>query len=261
MKSPIMRIALIATLPLALAACGGGGGGGGLDTSYVARDVNTLYALAKESLDRGRYDRAADLFNEVERQHPYSVWARRAMLMGAFSHYQDRSFTDAIAAAQRFLSIHPGNSDAPYAHYLIAMSYYQQIEDISRDQSITASSRDAFAELIRRYPTSRYAADARIKIDLVNDQLAGKEMAVGRFYQTQRKWLAATKRFRSVIDNFETTAHTPEALHRLVESYLALGIPQEAQKAAAVLGHNYPQSEWYERSYELMARHGVQPNS
>ncbi|WP_255554159.1 outer membrane protein assembly factor BamD [Sphingomicrobium clamense] len=257
MKNPMLRTALIVALPIALAACGGGGGGSGLDQSYVARDVNTLYSLAKERLDRGRYEEAADLFNEVERQHPYSVWARRAMLMGAFAHYQDRSFTDAISASQRFLSIHPGNSDAPYAHYLIAMSYYQQIEDISRDQSITASARDAFAELIRRYPTSRYAGDARIKIDLVNDQLAGKEMEVGRFYQTQRKWLAATMRFRQVIEQYETTAHAPEALHRLVESYLALGVPAEAQKAAAVLGHNYPGSKWYERSYELMQKHGI----
>ena len=255
-RRPVARLLLALALPLSLAACGGGGGGG-LDTSYVARDVNTLYSLAKTNLDRGRYDDAAQLFNEVERQHPYSVWARRAMLMGSFAHYQDRNFTDAISSAQRFLSIHPGNSDAPYAHYLIAMSYYQQIEDISRDQSITASARDSFAELIRRYPTSRYAGDARIKIDLVNDQLAGKEMAVGRFYQSERKWLAATIRFRTVIDDYQTTAHTPEALHRLVESYLALGIPAEAQKAAAVLGHNYPGSEWYERSYALMTKHGI----
>lgn len=254
MKNSI-RVLLALALPLSLAACGGGGGG--LDTSYVARDVNTLYALAKGNLDKGRYEEAAKLFNEVERQHPYSVWARRAMLMGAFAHYQDRSFTDAISAAQRFLTIHPGNADAPYAHYLIAMSYYQQIEDISRDQSITLSSRDAFAELIRRYPTSRYAADARIKIDLVNDQLAGKEMAVGRFYQNERKWIAATMRFRKVIDDYETTAHAPEALHRLVESYLAMGIPEEAQKAAAVLGHNFPESSWYEKSYALMAKYGV----
>ncbi|MEN3972204.1 outer membrane protein assembly factor BamD [Sphingomicrobium sp. XHP0235] len=252
-KIRFTRGLMAAALVLPLAACAGGGGGNrAIDTSYVARDVNTLYSLAKQNLDDGRYDRAALLFAEVERQHPYSVWARRAQLMGAFSYYMARDYVETVSAANRFLAIHPGNKDAPYANYLIAMSYYQQIEDISRDQKITEQARDAFGELVRRYPNTRYAADARIKIDLVNDQLAGKEMAVGRFYQDSRRWIPATVRFRNVVDDFQTTAHVPEALHRLVESYLALGVPEEAQKAAAVLGASYPDSEWYERSYELM---------
>ncbi|MCM8557729.1 outer membrane protein assembly factor BamD [Sphingomicrobium sediminis] len=251
----LRHAALIAAIALPLGACAGGGGGNALDTNYVARDVNTLYALAKDRLDSGNWNRAAELFEEVERQHPYSVWARRAQLMGAFAHYQSGSYTDAVSAAQRFLTIHPGNKDAPYAHYLIAMSYYRQIEDISRDQKITQQSKDAFEELVRRYPNSQYAADARIKIDLVNDQLAGKEMAVGRFYQDSRRWIPATIRFRNVVENYETTAHAPEALHRLVESYLAIGVPEEALKAAAVLGANHPDSIWYERSYELIQEH------
>ena len=249
------RLLAAALIAVPLAACAGGSGDEALDTAYVARDVNTLYALGKEYADRGNWDRAALIFAEVERQHPYSIWARRAQLMAAFSYYQDNNYPEAVSTAQRFLSIHPGNKDAPYAHYIIAMSYYNQIEDISRDQKITSQARDAFGELIRRYPNSRYAGDARLKVDLVNDQLAGKEMSVGRFYQDNRRWLAATKRFRTVIEDYETTAHTPEALHRLVESYLALGVPAEAQKAAAVLSLNYPESKWYERSYRLIQEH------
>jgi outer membrane protein assembly factor BamD len=228
------------------------------DTAYIARDVNSLYALAKQRMDRGLYEEAAKLFDEVERQHPYSVWARRAQMMSAFSYYMAQKYPEAISSAQRFLTIHPGNKDAPYAHYLIAMSHYQQIEDVTRDQASTANAANAFGELMRRYPESRYASDARLKLDLINDHLAGKEMEVGRFYQRSGKWLAATLRFRKVVEQYQTTNHTPEALERLVESYLVLGIPQEAQKAAAVLGRNYPGSEWYHRAYKLIARHSPQ---
>ena len=225
------------------------------DTEYVARDVNTLYSLAKSRLDQGNYVVAAKLFDEVERQHPYSVWARRAQLMSAFSYYMAQSYPEAISSSRRFLTIHPGNKDAAYANYLVAMSYYQQIEDVNRDQKITQQAADSFGELTRRYAGSRYAADARLKLDLINDHLAGKEMEVGRFYQRQGNWLAATLRFRTVIDKYQTTSHTPEALERLVESYLALGVPEEARRSAAVLGANYPGSEWYERSFKLIQRH------
>lgn len=225
------------------------------DTAYVARDVNTLYALAKSRLDRGDYETAAKTFDEVERQHPYSVWARRAQLMSAFSYYMAKTYPDAISSAQRFLTIHPGNKDAPYANYLIAMSYYNQIADVSRDQKITSQASDAFQELIRRYPESRYAADARLKQDLINDQLAGKEMEVGRYYQRSGNWLASVNRFREVVEKYQTTTHTPEALMRLTESYLALGTPDEAVKSAAVLGRNYPGTIWYERAYTLVQKH------
>ncbi len=246
-------------IALPLAGCAGNRSKG--DTSYIARDVNTLYALAKSRLDKRDYEMAARLFDEVERQHPYSAWARRAQLMSSFSYYLAQKYPEAISSAQRFLTIHPGNREAPYAHYLIAMSYYQQIPDVTRDQRVSQQAADAFGELIRRYPQSRYASDARLKLDLINDHLAGKEMEIGRYYQRSGNWLAATQRFRNVVDKYQTTSHTPEALHRQVESYLALGIPAEAQKSAAVLGKNYPGSKWYRRSYQLIARHVPQAST
>jgi outer membrane protein assembly factor BamD len=255
-KTRIAALMLLPVILLPAAGCARNKVKG--DTAYVARDVNTLYSLAKDRADKGEYELAAKLFDEVERQHPYSVWARRAQLMSAFSYYMAQKYPDTVSSAQRFLTIHPGNKDAPYANYLIAMSYYQQIEDVTRDQKITQQASDSFNELIRRYPQSRYASDARLKLDLINDHLAGKEMEIGRFYQRAGRWLAAATRFREVVDKYQTTSHTPEALERLVETYLNLGMPQEAQKAAAVLGANYPGSKWYKRSYELIQRHAPQ---
>ena len=206
-KTRIAALLLLPVILLPVAGCAGKKVKG--DTAYVARDVNTLYSLAKDRVDRGDYEVAAKLFDEVERQHPYSVWARRAQLMSAFSYYMAQKYPDAVSSAQRFLTIHPGNKDAPYANYLIAMSYYQQIEDVARDQRITQQASDSFNELIRRYPQSRYASDARLKLDLINDHLAGKEMEVGRFYQRSGNWLAAATRFRTVIDKYQTTTpHT-----------------------------------------------------
>ena len=255
-RSPL-KLALLALAGGALVLTSGCGGKGGKnrDTAYVARDVDTLYQAAKDRLDRGDTKEAAALFDEVERQHPYSPWARRAQLMSAFSYYVARDYSKSIQSAQRFLSIHPGNRDAPYAYYLVAICYYEQISDVTRDQKVTQQAQTALNELMRRFPTSRYSADARLKLDLVNDHLAGKEMTIGRSYQRSGKWLAAATRFRTVIDTYQTTSHTPEALYRLVESYLSIGIPAEAQKAAAVLGANYPGNEWYARAYELMNRH------
>ncbi|MGB7408452.1 MAG: outer membrane protein assembly factor BamD [Pontixanthobacter sp.] len=245
-------LAILAPLTLGGCAALGGGGGGTDDTAYVARDVETLYFSAKDKLDRGNTPLAAALFDEVERQHPYSPWARRAQLMSAFSYYTGRDYNKAIASAQRFLSIHPGNKDAPYAYYLIALSYYEQISDVQRDQKITDQAKIALTEVNRRFPTTEYAADARLKLDLVNDHLAGKEMEIGRYYQRSGRWLASQIRFQNVVDNFQTTSHAPEALYRLTESSLALGIPAEAQKYAAVLGANYPGSDWYDKAYDLI---------
>jgi len=250
-------LGLSATMLSGCALLGGGSSGRGTDTRYVARDVNTLYNAAKERLDSGQYKIAAALFDEVERQHPYSPWARRAQQMSAFSYYMASDYNKAIESSRRFLSIHPGNKDAPYAYYLIALCYYEQISDVTRDQKITEQALSALGEVARRYPNSRYAADAKLKMDLVNDHLAGKEMEIGRFYQRRGKWLAATIRFRTVIEKYQTTTHTPEALMRLTESYLALGVPAEAKKTAAVLGANYPGTEWYERAYELVNKHGA----
>lgn len=250
---------VVAPVAAAVLVAGCASNQAGRDLPYVARDVGTLYSTAKDRLDRGRYKEAAALFDEVERQHPYSVWARRAQLMGAFSYYLNRDYTEAIQGAQRFISVHPGNRDAPYAYYLIALCYYEQINDVTRDQKITAQAQDALGELMRRYPNTRYAADARLKLDLVRDHLAGKEMEIGRFYERRRMWLAATLRFRKVIDDYQTTTHAPEALMRLTETYLALGVRNEARKAAAVLGANYPGTEWYRRAYALMEEYPVQP--
>ena len=252
-KAALIAAAAATTL---LTACGGGGGGP-KDTAYVARDVESHYAEAKRRLDQGNAPLAAALFDETERQHPYSPWARRAQLMSAFSYYVARDYNKSIQSAQRFLSIHPGNKDAPYAYYLIALSYYEQISDVTRDQKITDQARAALTEVNRRFPQSEYAADARLKLDLVNDHLAGKEMEIGRFYQKSGKWLAAQLRFQNVVDNFQTTSHAPEALYRLVESSLALGVPEEAVKYAAVLGANYPGSEWYDKAYDLVQKHAA----
>jgi outer membrane protein assembly factor BamD len=257
---PKVRLLLPALLILSLAltaGCARNRNKPAKDTAYIARDVETLYTIAKETLDRGQYKVAAAMFDEVERQHPYSVWARRAQLMSSFSHYASRQYSEAILAAQRFLSLHPGNKDAAYAYYIIALSYYEQIADVSRDQKITQQALTALQELVRRYPETRYAADARLKIDLVNDHLAGKELEIGRFYSKNRQWIAAATRFKTVIDTYQTTSHTAEALYRLVEAYLALGIPEEAFRNAAVLGTNFPGSVWYERAYALVRKHGA----
>lgn len=252
-RSPLLAAGL-AGLTLLTAACAGGSSGP-VDTAYVARDVETLYASAKERLDRGNAPLAAALFDEVERQHPYSPWARRAQLMSAFSYYVASDYNKAIASAQRFLSIHPGNRDAPYAYYLIALSYYEQISDVQRDQGITEQARTALQEIVRRFPQSEYAADARLKLDLVNDHLAGKEMEIGRYYARSGKWLAAQIRFQNVVEDFQTTSHAPEALYRLTESSLALGVKEEAVKYASVLGTNYPGNEWYDKAYDLIQDH------
>lgn len=257
-RSPL-RIALLAAAAAALPLTAGcsmlGGGRGAGETGYVARDAESLYMAAKERLDGGDVRVAAALFDEVERQHPYSPWARRAQLMSAFSYYVQQDYTKAIESAQRFLSIHPGNKDAPYAYYLIALSYYEQINDVDRDQKITEQALTALQDVQRRYPDSEYAADARLKVDLVNDHLAGKEMEIGRFYQRTGQWLASEIRFQNVVEKYQTTSHAAEALYRLTESSLALGVPEEAKKYAAVLGANYPGSKWYQRAFELMRRH------
>ena len=249
-RSALLILACAAAVPLAGCATGNKGG----DTAYIARDVNTLYATAQRTMQAGDYDRAAKLFDEVERQHPYSVWARRAQLMSAFNYYLSHKYNDAISSARRFVTIHPGNAEAPYAQYLIAMSYYEQINDVSREQSTTQQAADAFGELIRRYPDTRYASDSRLKLDLIKDHLAGKDMEIGRFYQRSGQWLAATYRFRNVVDKFQTSSHTPEALERLVECNLALGLPDEARKNAAVLGKNYPGTYWYRQSLRLLLK-------
>lgn len=250
----VSRLALLSVMTASMLLSGCANKGVKKDAAYIARDVETLYNVARTTMSNGNYKTAAAMFDEVERQHPYSVWARRAQLMSAFSYYVARQYPDSISAAQRFLSLHPGSREAPYAYYIVAVSYYEQISRVDRDQKITQQALDALGELIRRYPNSSYADDARLKVDLTRDHLAGKEMEVGRFYQSHGLFIAAITRYRTVIDQYDSTSHTPEALYRLTEAYLSLGVPDEAHKAAAVLGANYVGSKWYERAHALMMK-------
>lgn len=247
---------LVIFLGAGLAACSGSDSE---ELAYVERPVEELYNEALDELEAGNYRAAAPLFDEVERQHPYSIWARRAILMAAFCHYQVNEYDSAIIAAQRFIALHPGNPNVAYAYYLIAQSFYEQITDVARDQRVTERAQAALAEVVRRFPDSEFARDARLKLDLTRDHLAGKEMHIGRWYLRRGQYVAAINRFRNVVVNFQTTSHTPEALHRLTEAYMALGVRHEAQTAAAVLGYNYPGSEWYQYAYALLANDGLQP--
>jgi outer membrane protein assembly factor BamD len=226
---------------------------------YVEQPVETLYNSAMNAQQAGDLPEAARLFDEVERQHPYSVWAAKAQLMAAHANYQANRYDEAINALDRFIQLHPGNRDIAYAYYLRAVSYYEQISDIGRDQSATQQALTALEEVVRRFPESRYSRDAALKIDLARDHLAGKHMEIGRYYLGQGEYLAAINRFRLVIRDYQTTTHVPEALHRLVESYLSLGVTDEAQSTAAVLGHNYPGSVWYADSYVLLTGIDLRP--
>ena len=214
--------------------------------------VEDLYNRAAAALDAGNEREATKYFEEVERQHPYSQWATQAQLMAAFSSYQGQNYDEAVLSLDRFIELHPGNKDVDYAYYLKALCYYEQISDVQRDQDMTAKAVESFKALQSRFPESRYSRDATLKLDLTNDHLAGKEMEIGRYYLTRGQTNAAINRFRSVIQNYQTTSHTPEALHRLVESYLTLSLTAEATKVAAVLGYNYPGSDWYKRSFDLL---------
>ena len=227
---------------------------------YVERPIEQIYADAWKLIDREDWLNAGRQFDEVERQHPYSVWARRAMLMSAFCYYEGNRYTDAIDAASRFIQLHPGNKDVPYAYYLKAVSLYEQIGDVNRDQGKTEEALTALQDLIQRFPDTEYARDARLKVDLTRDHLAGREMMIGRFYLRQGDYLAAINRFRTVIDKYQTTSHAPEALERITEAYLALGVVKEAQTSAAVLGFNYPGSDWYMDAYGLLTNQNLAPS-
>ena len=249
------RLVSAVLLVLALAACGDDEG-----PVYIEQPVEQLYNHALNELYLKNYEESARLFDEVERQHPYSAWASKAQLMAAFAQYQDSKYDDAINTLDRFIQLHPGHKDIAYAYYLRGISYYEQISDVERDQKMTRLALANLDEVSRRFPDSKYARDSRFKMDLTRDHLAGKHMSIGRFYLSGGEYLAAINRFRIVIKNFQTTAHVPEALHRLVEAYLAIGVVDEAQANAAVLGYNYPGSEWYADSYALLTGVDVMPD-
>ena len=221
--------------------------------------VAELYNGGLEKLKSGSYKSAAKSFAEVERQHPYSKWATKALLMQAFAYYQHNKYDDAINAANRFITLHPGHKDSAYAYYLTAISQYEQISDVRRDQSRTQKALEALEEVGKRYPQSPYAADAMKKADMARDHLAAKEMEVGRYYLKKGSYLAGINRFKKVVTDYQTTSQVPEALYRLSEGYMALGVVSEAQTAAAVLGQNFPNSEWYKDAYTLVSSDGQQP--
>jgi outer membrane protein assembly factor BamD len=206
------------------------------------------------------FKKAAQKFEEVDRQHPYSEWARKSLIMSAYAHYEGTNYDDTVNAAKRYVTLHPGSPDAAYAQYLIGSSYFDQIPDITRDQGRTEKALQALDEVVRKYPNTEYAASAKRKIEVARDQLAGKEMDTARFFQKKGQYIAAINRYKVVITQYQTTRHVEEALMRLVEVYMALGIAAEAQTAAAVLGHNFPDSTWYKDAYGLVKGGGFEPN-
>jgi len=252
------RLWNFATLLLA-AALMGGCAVGVEEEVYVEEPVEDLYNSAIDLMLEGKFRTSTNKFDEVERQHPYSVWATKAQLMAAYAYYQANRYDEGIVALDRFIQLHPANKDISYAYYLKALSYYEQISDVARDQKMTQLALTSLRELTRRYPNSKYSRDAKLKLDLTYDHLAGKEMQIGRYYHTQRQYLAAINRFKVVVEKYQTTTHVPEALHRMTEGYYALS--GEARKTAAVLGHNYPGSEWYIDSYEMMENNKVRISS
>jgi outer membrane protein assembly factor BamD len=246
---------LLALPVIALAACSSDDKP---DDTKPPLPAEQLYSDARAHVDANEQKEAIKSFEEVERQYPASPWALNAQVMAAYSNYKIDKYDEAIAGLERFVKLYPDNESTPYAYYLIALCYYEQISDVGRDQKMTQEAMTALREVVRRYPDSEYSRDAKIKLDLTTDHLAGKEMEIGRYYLVRDDALAAINRFRFVVENYQTTSHVPEALHRLVESYLKLGVRDEARKYAAVLGHNFPDSIWYRDSYKLMMKDAPQ---
>jgi outer membrane protein assembly factor BamD len=251
-----------------LAACSGGGNTAG--GFFAARDrqvpleqldAQTIYQQGEAALDRDRPERAAELFSEIERLHPYSEWARRGLIMAAFAYHQNRDYDNARLSAQRFLDFYPGDPDAAYAQYLVALSYYDQMDQVGNDQAVALDALQALRRVIERYPDSDYTQDAVLRFDVAFDQLALSEMEVGRYYLRRQHYTAAISRFRIVVEEFQTTSHTPEALMRLVEAYLALGLTDEAQTAGAILGYNFQGSPFYDDAFRQLTGQGLAPEA
>ena len=260
-------LVLAATTTLALAGCDTLGLSGDTASNddnkdaaeYSDRPVEQIYDDAWKKIDDEDWVNAAKQFAEVERQHPYSVWARRAMLMSAYCFYEANHYSDAISTADDYIALHPGSKEVSYAFYLKAISLYEQIVDVGRDQTNTEQALVALQDVVQRFPDTAYARDATLKIDLTLDHLAGKEMEVGRYYLTNGDYIGAINRFRAVVEQYQRTSQIAEALERLTEAYYALGIYNEAKTAAAVLGANYPGSDWYKDAYDLLQEHHMKP--
>jgi outer membrane protein assembly factor BamD len=258
-------VAGLAVLATTLSGCGTGA----LWDKFLAKDETTFSDQPADKLyNEGLFlmnnnhdlKAATKKFDEVDREHPYSEWARKSLLMSAYASYQAGDYDTCIGSASRYVTLHPGSPDAAYAQYLIAASNYDQIPDISRDQARTEKAMASLEEVIRKYPTSEYAGEAKKKLEGARDQLAGKEMAIGRYYMERRDYTGAINRFKTVVTRYQTTRHVEEALARLTEAYMAIGIVAEAQTAAAVLGHNFPDSRWYKDAYNLVKSGGVEPS-
>lgn len=226
--------------------------------SYSAQEI---FERGEFELEKGDAEDAAFFFGEIERLYPYSEWAKRGLIMQAFAYHRDTDYPNSRAAAQRYIDFYPVDEDAAYAQYLLALSYYDQIDEVGRDQGLTFQALQALRIVIERYPDSEYARSSVLKFDLAFDHLAAKEMEIGRFYLKRSHFAASASRFRIVVEDFQTTSHTAEALHRLVEAYLSLGLVNEAQTAGAILGLNYQSSEWYQDSYALLTDQGLEPVS
>jgi outer membrane protein assembly factor BamD len=259
-SSRYWRLAVLGGIGLGTLAMAGCAKDDDMMIAYVERPIEQIYSAGWFEIERENWLEAGRQFDEVERQHPYSIWARRALLMSAYCYYEGNRYPEAIDASNRFIQLHPGNKDVPYAYYLKAISTYEQIADVNRDQQQTEQALTSLQDLIQRFPDTEYARDARLKVDLARDHLAGKEMTVGRFYLRRGDYLAAINRFHTVIDKYQTTSHTAEALERLTEAYMALGVVKEAQTAAAVLGYNYPGSQWYMDAYTLLTAENIAPS-
>jgi outer membrane protein assembly factor BamD len=230
------------------------------DEPYIEEPADKLYNEGLFLLNQQQKPKdAAKKFEEVDRQHPYSDWARKALIMSAFAYYQAGEYDDSISAAKRYVTLHPGSPDAAYAQYLIGSSYFDRIPDISRDQERTEKAVSELQEVVRKYPNTEYAVSAKRKIDVARDQLAGKEVDIGRWYMERHDFTGAINRFKVVVTRYQTTRHVEEALMRLTEAYMSLGIVDEAQTSAAVLGHNFPDSPWYQDAYNLMRSKGLEP--
>lgn len=221
--------------------------------------INTLYNVGMDNLKEGKYQQAAHQFTELQRQYPYSGWATRAQEMEAYTQFKAGNHAESILAIEQFIKLNPGHPDLPYMYYLKGLNHYNRLTDVMRDQQQTRMARDAFAEVVNRFPTSKYAQDAKLKLTLCEDHLGGREMVVGRYYQKQNQHLAAINRFRAVLKDYQTTAQAPEALYRLTESYLALGVTDEAQRAGSILGYNYPDNAWYAKAYTLLTDQNLAP--
>ena len=252
-------IALAAALTIGVAGCSMFGKNTVEEQEEAPPDL--LYNEGLALLNAGESKDAAEKFAEVDRQHPYTDYARRSLIMSAYLNFKRGQYQEAINESQRYVTLFPASPDAAYAQYMIGESYFRQIPDVTREQDLSEKAVAAMGEVVSKYPDSEYAVDARKKMDVARDQIAGKEMQIGRYYLERREYLAAVNRFKSVVTNYQTTRHVEEALHRLTEAYLALGIVPEAQTAAAVLGHNFPDSQWYQDSYRLLGKAGAAPQA